>query len=549
VPNRSEVLSHWEAGQRHLEIAWRTVPSPMAVESRDRPGCCRKRGPTRRMLTPSQNLQGFVVDDDSSSILFGKGFGPKPYQELFDFWTKDFSNLSTFTPEELSLGELLEMRMRSCNHQKSYEGCLSGVVSAIIQKLMTRFVIGNNELENLEVVHQTYVPQKTSASADITIMDCCSSKDKVVIHSIMELKWDYDLSQFPESQACAYASWFSSAGSLIHSWVPTFVLTKSHYQIGVAFKSFGNHWGFSEIETYSTGVPFGANDVIPLLRFAKFFCCAAQRHRSFPTALRGAALSFVNNTGQTKFEYNRWVGARVLGDTFSNKVIKFYPSLQAAQSALQKQKEIRTVLGYTENSELIEGCGGGMCAIIDDLIEEEQVTYNHLIDLTTQVALLHEKRFVHGDLRLQNIMFLKDGTVKLIDFDWSGAVGVAMFPDNVNISAFDSRALSFSITGGQRIPKNFDWHCLADIFEKAGLPLAVQAAVACNKDAVIRQLTAASNSSQGIDPLQSIYKLCEPASPNLGFMGERLFNFYDKKLTRNDVVSSSRKRPRTDASI
>jgi hypothetical protein len=500
------------------------------------------------MLTPSQNLQGFVVNDDSSSILFGKGFGPKPYQELFDFWTKDFSNLSTFTPEELILGELLETRMRSCNHQKSCEGCLSGVVSAIIQKLMTRFVVGDDELKNLEVVHQTYVPQKTSSSADITIMDCCSNKDKAVIHSIMELQWDYEISQFPESQACAYALWFSSAGSLIHSWVPTFVLTKSHYQIGVAFKSLGNHWGFSEIEMYSTGVAFGVNDVIPLLRFAKFFCCAAQYHRSFPTAIDGAGLSFVNITGQKTFEYNQWVGARVLGDTFSSKVIKFYASLQVAQSALQKQKEMRAVLGYPKNSELIEGCGGGMCAIMDDLIEDEQVTYNHLIDLTTQVALLHENLLVHGDLRLQNIMFSKDGTVQLIDFDWSGAVGVARFPINVNISAFDSRALSLTITGGQKIPKNFDWHCLADIFEKVGLPGAVQAALAHNKDAAIGQLTAAANSSQGIDSLQSIYKLCSPASPNLGFMGERLFNFYDKKLTRNDVVSSSRKRPRPDVS-
>ncbi len=139
-----------------------------------------------------------------------------------------------------------------------------------MQKLMTRFVIGDEKLTNLEVVHQTYVPKKSS-SADITIMDLCSSKDNVLIHSIMELKWDFDSSQFPESQACACASWFSSAGSLIHTWVPTFVLTKSHYQIGVAFNSLGDHWGFSQIEMYSTGVPFGVDEVIPLLRYAKFF--------------------------------------------------------------------------------------------------------------------------------------------------------------------------------------------------------------------------------------------------------------------------------------
>ena len=219
------------------------------------------------MLTPSQNLHGFVVDDDSCSILFGKGFGPKPYQELFDHWTKDFSQL-TFTSEERQLGELLQKRMHS-RSSRTYEGCLSGVVSAIFQKLMTKFASNCCALTNLEVVHQTYVPLKTSSSADITIMDCCSSDENVTIHSIMEVTWEIDDSQFPESQACAYASWFNSVGSYNHTWLPTFVLTKTHYQIGVAIKSIQNHWGFSEIAMYSKDdVPFRVEDVDPLLRFA-----------------------------------------------------------------------------------------------------------------------------------------------------------------------------------------------------------------------------------------------------------------------------------------
>jgi hypothetical protein len=78
--------------------------------------------------------------------------------------------LSTFTPEELSLGALLEKKMRSYSNKQSYEGCLSGVVSAIIQKLMSRFEIGDDKLRNLEVVHQTYVPKKSSTSADMTVV-------------------------------------------------------------------------------------------------------------------------------------------------------------------------------------------------------------------------------------------------------------------------------------------------------------------------------------------------------------------------------------------
>ena len=150
------------------------------------------------MLVPSQNVRGFVVDDDSCSILFGKGFGPRPYQELFDKWAIEFSSLE-FTTEEMNLGQILQKRMHQCSSRNCYEGCLSGVVSALFQKLMTVFAEADPALKYLEVVHQTFVPQKTTtSSADIVVMDCCSSDERVTIHSIMEVNWEYDDSQFPE---------------------------------------------------------------------------------------------------------------------------------------------------------------------------------------------------------------------------------------------------------------------------------------------------------------------------------------------------------------
>ena len=110
------------------------------------------------------------------------------------------------------------------------------------------------------------MPEKTSSSADISVMDCCSDLDTVTIHSIMELKWNITDSHFLESRACAYAAWFNSAGSFKHTWLPTFVLSKTNYQIGVSFKSVQRHWGFSEIEMYSKDGPFSIEDVTPLSR-------------------------------------------------------------------------------------------------------------------------------------------------------------------------------------------------------------------------------------------------------------------------------------------
>ena len=445
------------------------------------------------------------------------------------------------------LGELLRKKMLSCSSTKSYEGCLSGVVSAILQKLMTKFAIDDVTLTNLEVVHQTYVPQKTSSSADISIMDCCSCEEKVTVHSILEVDWDLGDSQFPESQACSCASWFNSAGSLKHTWLPTFVLTKRHYQIGVAFKSVRNHWGFAEIEMYSKEGQFGAEDEIPLLRFAKIFCWAAQYHRSYTDVKVGEAFTFVDKTGKA-FRYTAWIGARVLADELANKIVKFYSNKQAAESALRNQKLLESALAYASDPQLIEGCGGGMSAIVDDLYEEEIITYKHLIDLTTQVELLYQKEVVHGDLRPQNIMFLKDGVVRLVDFEWSGKVGVARFPKNVNISAFGPKAWGLAISGGGVIPRKFDWHCLADILDQVSLSAAAEAALSRNKEAIIRDLTAVSNTSNGMENLRFILKPYAPATPNLGFAGGRLRQFYGKSLTKQDIASS-RKRGASAAAL
>lgn len=494
------------------------------------------------MLTPSQNLHGFVEDIDCCSMLFGKGFGPKPYRDLFDVWMRDFSPLTTFDGNETALGELLVRGMLGCNRQ-SNEGCLSGLVSAIIQKMMNMFALKDSNLQNLEVVHQTFIPQNTASgpsSADVTVVDCSSNAGKMSIHSIMEVKWEFDACQFPESQACAYASCFNSAGSLTQTWVPTFVLTKNHYQIGVAFKSVRRHWVFSEIEMLSTSAHFGMADVVPLLRFAKFFCWAAQYHRSYPSAGDGAILDLVDKTGQKSFQYDHWKGSRVLGNNLTNKVYKFYSSLQSAQSGMRNLTEFHGALGYPVTSELIEGCGDGMCLLVDEMLQEERVTYQHLIDLTNQVNLLYEKRLVHGDLRLQNVMFLANDTVRLIDFDWSGEVGVAKFPQNVNTAAFGRCAVQLGITGGLCIPGRFDWCCLADILNEIKLPEAARAAARCKRDEVVDELRMASQSSQGIESLRSIHK--RAATPNLGPMNERLRQFYGRNLTMKHSIFKKRRR-------
>ncbi|KIJ63840.1 hypothetical protein HYDPIDRAFT_67875, partial [Hydnomerulius pinastri MD-312] len=47
---------------------------------------------------------------------------------------------------------------------------------------------------------------------------------------------------------------------------------------------------------------------------------------------------------------------------------------------------------------------------------------------------LHQKGYVHGDVRDTNIMVSRSNKAKfmLVDFDWAGKIGEVRYPMNVN---------------------------------------------------------------------------------------------------------------------
>lgn len=55
-------------------------------------------------------------------------------------------------------------------------------------------------------------------------------------------------------------------------------------------------------------------------------------------------------------------------------------------------------------------------------------------EITATIEKLHQRGFVHGDIRASNILVKKNGEpgIKLIDFDWAGVIGEVRYPMNVN---------------------------------------------------------------------------------------------------------------------
>jgi len=58
----------------------------------------------------------------------------------------------------------------------------------------------------------------------------------------------------------------------------------------------------------------------------------------------------------------------------------------------------------------------------DTVINQLQATAN----------ALHEKKFVHGDFRVANVLAKDDGSIMIVDFNWSGKSEVVRYPQSLN---------------------------------------------------------------------------------------------------------------------
>ena len=83
---------------------------------------------------------------------------------------------------------------------------------------------------------------------------------------------------------------------------------------------------------------------------------------------------------------------------------------------------------------------GGWYAVVMDKLEGHSITETTDVSdkvkqsLRKAVNLMHEKNYVHGDLRPQN-MLIVDETVCILDFDWADTEGTATYPPELNMDS------------------------------------------------------------------------------------------------------------------
>ncbi|KAJ7593241.1 hypothetical protein C8J56DRAFT_930652 [Mycena floridula] len=82
---------------------------------------------------------------------------------------------------------------------------------------------------------------------------------------------------------------------------------------------------------------------------------------------------------------------------------------------------------------------------IDEIPLEQLTTLDSLI--SKKVQEFHDEGFVHGNLRLANIMLREAGDdekmkLVLVDFDWSGPEGSAKYPSNISLNILRPKSVS-----------------------------------------------------------------------------------------------------------
>jgi hypothetical protein len=114
----------------------------------------------------------------------------------------------------------------------------------------------------------------------------------------------------------------------------------------------------------------------------------------------------------------------------------------AVKFALNYSKDVHLMCAERKCAPLLYGfeklAGGWYMVVMEYLGDHEYRKPNSsdrdLIQGTVKELILglQQRNCVHGDIRRSNLLIGPKGSVKLLDFDWAGTIGVARYPRRIN---------------------------------------------------------------------------------------------------------------------
>ena len=135
------------------------------------------------------------------------------------------------------------------------------------------------------------------------------------------------------------------------------------------------------------------------------------------------SLKYTRNIQNEVFIAERHCGMERKGDVVVKFVRRYGIDVHRCLSEVSQAPEI---------FEFRELPGEWYVIVMDKINGVDSMDGRHIVALRKVLDTLRDNNFVHGDLRRQNIIFLEDGTVRIIDFDWAGRSGQATYPTFLN---------------------------------------------------------------------------------------------------------------------
>jgi hypothetical protein len=153
----------------------------------------------------------------------------------------------------------------------------------------------------------------------------------------------------------------------------------------------------------------------------------------FPRILNGLELRYDTRLVDGK---RLWLATMTDGDVERKVVVKFTCRYANDVHRACAEKGIAPELRYSQR------LGYGWSMVVMDYLDSyhslfvlqkcQRLTEEIRASVHARLKILHDAKFVHGDMRSPNILLGPDGDVKFIDFDWAGDIGNARYPTSMN---------------------------------------------------------------------------------------------------------------------
>lgn len=402
------------------------------------------------------------------------------------------------------------------------EEAITSLVAADLAECLKDYCHARADIESslarrLRLTHQTTIsppPQTTvpDQRMDIVLFHDFYARECDWIHKASDVLFPFCLIEFTKSatktiqekltQVSVYANVIFCRLMQFQkyfAWVPLIgvVMSESEMRfrlyaptLSPADDGVSKHWTIAEMELYRCPVSdprclhLLVHVMVEWTIICKKFLCSPEGKRQVVNSVMGFPLQLHGSSNIIEWE-NKMYKSYDYRPISLKGVVE--PCNQRDPAVYFEHGGLSAVETVVEKPYVLHDCNSGLKIIRYDKVQGSHVpTYvGHFVSLVEKVENLHAKGIVHGDLRFANVIFTCQGSSSsssaaaaaassndeiisstLIDFDYSGKVGVKSYPVGFNIDIGDDGKRHPEVNDNVLLKYQHDWFSLTWMFQQ-----------------------------------------------------------------------------------